>query len=124
MIDLLIAATMSLTVHGASYHLDRDTDYNEQNWGLGVQVDDYRGDLFIDSHGNPAGFVGRVVNIPWDSDFYVGATGGLVHHTKFTGPSVIPHFGWERDGWGFRSMVVPGLDGGAVTLSLTIPITQ
>ena len=123
MLDLILAATLSLHIHGASIHQGDRLQYNEENWGIGLRVNDWSADAFLDSYSNPAGFGGRVYE--WERNgLHFGATVGYIHHTHYKGFGPVPHIRWQGEYIGVRSIVVPSGSGMVYGFSLVIPLRR
>ena len=121
MIELIAAAVFSLHIHGASIHPGDRTQYNESNYGIGFRYGNWQADAFLDSHGNPAGFAGRVYEREHEGLKW-GVTAAWIEHTHYSGPGPIPQVRWEGKYVGVRMIFAPSIDGGVYGFSLTIPI--
>lgn len=122
MLTTILAATISVNLHGASIHQGDRLAYNEENWGVGLRVNDWSADAFLDSYRNPAGFAGRVYEVEHHGLFF-GATVGYVHHTHYKGIGPVPHIRWQGRYIGVRSIIVPSSSGVVMGLSLVVPWT-
>lgn len=118
----LLALAVTLHVHGASYHYPRGL-YNEANYGVGLRLNDWSGDVFRDSYGNPAATVGRVFEAK-RGGLYWGVTAGYVYHTRYKGFAPVPQVRWEGAKMGVRAVFAANDDGGAIGVSLTVPLTR
>lgn len=97
--------TKYLLINGKAFHLDSPGVYNEENYGVGLEVTSREGritkgvtgSVLLDSYGKPSGYVGylwkyRAIDSAIGVD--VGAIGGLMmrdnirHYTPF--PFVLP----------------------------------
>jgi hypothetical protein len=99
-----------------SYHTDRTADYNERNFGLGVELPtsvdrlSIIGGFYKNSIYRYSGYVGPSWTPFQAGDFHFGGAAGLVSGYD-TGtrvvPALIPTATWEHDGWGANFFVGP-----------------
>lgn len=76
-----VKADTYLTTTIASYHADREEEYNEFNPGLGIRHNNWIAGAYVNSHENPAWYAGREFRKPMDG-YQLALQLGALHGYK------------------------------------------
>ena len=78
-----------LTTTIASYHSDRETEYNEFNPGLGVRHNNWIAGCYENSHSNPSCYAGHEFRKPWRDVELAFQLGGITGYkdSQLSAPS-------------------------------------